>query len=208
MLQSAGACATRAVCIYQLFRPGLLLWCIRGGEAPDRPPRKLNEPSRRNSLTASARRTLQHRASSRYVHKAGRGVGLGDVVAGKTFGLNTDHSGLLVRTWPRWVHVYFKQIEPPCVWHARTFASRGPWVNRRGPEPGFHHRRPRQEEPRGWCSRPASLLRAWDERKKHIHAQPKPHQPATWFRSPRLGEIQEPQDGPVSALQERAAQLP
>lgn len=64
-----------------------------GRRGPDRPPRKLNEPSRRNSLAAPARRTLQHRASSRYVHKAGRAVGLGDVVAGKTFGLNTDHSG-------------------------------------------------------------------------------------------------------------------
>lgn len=100
MLQSAGACATRAVCICQLLRPGLLLWCIRGAGPPNRPPRKLNEPSRRIAWR------LRHAGHSSTAPPPGMFTRLGgasawvDVVAGKTFGVNTEHSGL--RKMPRW----------------------------------------------------------------------------------------------------------
>jgi hypothetical protein len=46
-------------------------------------------------------------------------------VAGKTFSLDAKHHGFLIRAGPTWLHIDFKQIEQPSIWHARDFAFSG-----------------------------------------------------------------------------------
>lgn len=47
------------------------------------------------------------------------------MVAGKTFSLDVKDHGFLIRAGPTWLHVDFKQIEQPSIWHARDFAFSG-----------------------------------------------------------------------------------